>query len=363
MKTCMGIFALMVLCFGPGANAYSHKKAILLVEKDLQPDSIGYNFVSDLATDLYGWISSGQVVLWDSPEKKSTLSFADLKGVEAKSMASFKRLSSVFIYEYWTSQNKETSLAVNGFSFNGATFKGGKDVIYGFVEFNPALRELFQNTMLHVTADGNSETTLYTALINMGFNYTLIYFGNAPLVTNKSSAKIVSETFGRKNKYLNKLTQNPTRLVEYGWDSLSMEQVGVSRKIKKTLDDFFNSNPQEFFNYGGDQVYSFLKNVPIKISDMDVIETWTKDKSGQVSFTPQYIVLYAKNIRLQPIPFEKLGDWKLQYDDASLVTFLSQKNYPYQIRKINETMIPVTLAQSYKDALFAFPWNHILMQQ
>jgi Leu/Phe-tRNA-protein transferase len=97
MRTWIGIFALMVLCFGPKANAYTHKKAILLVDKDLQPDSLGYNFVSDLANDLYGWISSGQVVLWDSPEKKSVLSLADLKNVEAKSMASFTRLTNVFI--------------------------------------------------------------------------------------------------------------------------------------------------------------------------------------------------------------------------------------------------------------------------
>ena len=142
-----------------------------------------------------------------------------------------------------------------------------------------------------------------------------------------------------------------------------MEEVKVSHKTEKILDVFFNANQQEFFNYGGDQVYSFLKNVPIRISDFDVIETWNKDNTGKVYFTPQYIVLYAKGIRLAPIPFDKLNDWKLQYGDASLSAFLSEKSFPYEIRKINETMIPGTLAQSYKDELFAFPWNHILMQQ
>ena len=351
---------LMTLLFGfSGVSAYTHKKAILLVDKDLQPDSLGYNFVSDLTSDLYSWIAGGEVVLWDSPEKKSILSYSDLKRVEGHSLARFTRLSNVYIYEYWTSRNKQTSFSVSGFSFIGATFGEGKDIIYGFVEFDIALRNLFQSTNLHVNVNGNSETTLYSALMNMGFKFNLIYFGNTPLTTNKSSEKIIAEAFSTKNKVLNNIPAKQTRLVEYGWDSLSMEQMNISHKIIKTLDSFFNKNQEEFFNYGGDKVYSFLKNPIIHISDFHVIETWTRDKDGKIYFTPQYIVLYAKAVRLQPISFEKLGDWKLQYDDLSLTAFLGLKDYQFEIKKVNETIIPGQLAQSYKDALFADSWYHL----
>ena len=353
------VFGIVLFCGFSKAGSYTHKKAILLVDKDLQPDSIGYNFVSDLTSDLYGWIYGGEVVLWDSPEKKSTLTFADLKRSEGKSSASFTRLSNIYIYEYWTSGNKQTSFSVNGFSFVGSTFGEGKDVIYGFVEFNNALRNLFQSTNLHVNANGNSETTLYNALMSMGFKYDLIYFGNTPLTSIRSSAKIISEAFGPKNKLLNAVPAKQTRLVEYGWDSASKEQVNISHKIAKILENFFNNNQQEFFNLGGDQVYSFLKNTTIHISDFHVIETWKKENDGKVYFTPQCLVLYAKGVRLQPISFDKLGAWKLQYNDLSLSGFLGQKDFAYQIKKINETMIPATLAQSCKDALFTDSWYHL----
>ena len=353
------VFIIVQLCSYSRTGAYTHKKAILLEDKDLQPDSLGYNFVSDLTTDLYGWIAGGEVILWDSPEKKSTLSYADLKREEGKSSANFTRLSNVYIYESWTSRNKQTSFSVNGFSFVGSTFGAGKDIIYGFVEFNNALRNLFQTTNVHVNANGNSETTLYNALMNMGFKYSLIYFGNTTLTNNKSSSKIIAEAFNSKNKLLNVIPVKQTRLVEYGWDSASKEQLYISRKIIKILDNFFNNNQQEFFNYGGDQVYSFLKKATIHVSDFHVIETWKKEDDGKVYLTPQYIVLYAKGVRLQPISFDKLGEWKLQYDDLSLNGFLGQQDFSYQIKKINETMIPVPLAQSYKDALFANSWYHL----
>jgi len=355
---------LIILIFSSlWANAYSHKKVILLVDKDLQPDSNGYNFVNDFAKNVYSWIQNGQITLWDSPEKKTVLSFADLKRLEARSMSNFSRLSDIYIYEYWTSHARKTSFTITGFSMNGSTFKGGKDVIYGFIEFNNTLRNLLENTPVYINANGNSGTTLYSALMDMGFNYTLIYFGNAPLIKNKSSDHILAETFNPRKKLLNKIPAKQTRLIEYGWDTSLIEQRNISSKIITILENFFNSNPQEFFNYGGDEVYSFLKDVPVDISDIHIIETWTKDKSGKIYFTPQYLVMYAKETRLQPIPFKKLGDWKLQYGDVSLTAFLSGKNFPYQIRKINDTDIPDQLAQSYKDALFANSWNRILKEK
>ena len=103
-----GIFAILLLYCCLYANGYTDKKAILQLSLESQPDTLGYNYVSDFATDAYVWIANGQVVLWDSPEKKLAINITDLKDLEAKSNALFTRFSNVFIYETWTSDKKKS---------------------------------------------------------------------------------------------------------------------------------------------------------------------------------------------------------------------------------------------------------------
>ncbi len=361
MKPLFGIIALLMLVFCLNAEAYQHKKAILMVEREAQVDTLGYNFVTDLSKDVYGWIRSGEVILWDSPERKVKLSYNDLQGVELRTQSFFKTSRNVYIYEYWTSDKKKTSFTVDGIYFTGSNYKG-IDVIFGFVEFKGPLKELFENTPIHVNANGYSGATLYSVLMNKSYQYTLIYFDNFPVVKFKTSRKIVATAFYPNKQVWNYIETKPTKLVEYGWDSLSDDQMAMSQKVETALNVFFNSNRQEFLNLGGDKIYSFLKDAPVSISNIHVIEIWTKDKDGNIFFTPQLINLYVNGFQLQPVSFDKLETWKILMKDESLTAFLSAKDYQYTLLKINDSMIPYPLAQSYKDALFANSWNHILIK-
>jgi len=361
MKPILGICALMMLVFCLKAEAYQHKKAILLVEREAQVDSNGYNFVNDLAHNVYNWIKNGEVVLWDSPERKSKISYSALQGIELNAQSFFRTIKTIYIYEYWSSDRKTTSFSIDGVSFTGSDYKGN-DVIFGFVEFKGPMKELCQNTLLLVDANGLSGRTLYSVLMNKEYQYALIYFDNAPVVKYKVSNRINNETFNSKKQVLNYVYAKQTKLVEYGWDSLSKEQMVISRQVIKVLNDFFNENRQEFFNLGGDKIYSFLKDAPINITNFNIIETWTKDKDGKIFFTPKTIYLFTRGFELQPVSFEQLDTWKLQINGESLTAFLSAKDYSYTIKKINETMIPYSLAQSYKDALFANSWNRIIIK-
>ena len=354
-----GIFAILLLYCCLYANGYTDKKAILQLSLESQPDTLGYNYVSDFATDAYVWIANGQVVLWDSPEKKLAINITDLKDLEAKSNALFTRFSNVFIYETWTSDKKKFNFKVKGFSFTGFNFKG-EEVLFGFIEFNPALEELFRKTPLHINANGINGNTMYSALMNMGFRFTLIYFDKAPLVDYKNSEKIVKDALNPAKINLVCVPVKATKLVEYGWDSTDIQQAALLKDLLRELYIFFNQNKQEFFNYGGDKYYSYLRDAPILISDLHEVETWTLDKDGKLFISPKSIIVYTSGIRLQPIPIEKLDEWKLTYKGISYAQFLSSKDYSYQVKKINETNIPSSAAETYKNALFAGNWYHLL---
>jgi hypothetical protein len=339
-------------------NAFSNKKVILLATKEGQSDTIGYNFVNDFTAAVYQWISDSKVVLWNSPEKKTTLDISALHEIEKNSMVPFKTLNNLFIYENWTSTARRFSHTVKGFSFTGSNAKG-EDVLFGFIENNSQLKELLKGVPLHVNANGNHSSTLYSALMNMGFQYNLVFF-DGPLQDYKNSARIVEKVISPKKKMANAIRVSETKLIEYGWDSTDLEQNKLSDSLTAIISDFFNSNKQEFFNYGGDKYYSYLKNNKILITGFHVIQEWTKDKNGKITCNLVSIIPYTVGIPLQQVSAGKLDEWNLKYNDMLLSKYLNDKNFPYSIKKINETWIPPVIAEWIKSNLFAGNWNHIL---
>jgi hypothetical protein len=352
------MYSIIFLMSAP-CHAYTNKKVILLATRDAQRDTIGYNFVNELSAAAFGWINEGRVTLWNSPEKKASLNAADLKGIEKNSGSSFTRPVNIFIYESWSSAARKFSFTVKGFSFTGTDAKG-EDVLFGYIEYNSALKDLLKSSTVHLNANGRYGTTLYSALMNMGFQFNLVYFDDGPLQDYKNSARIVQKALKPGKKMVNAVPVPDSKLVEYGWDSTKMEQVKISDQLTKVISDFFNQNKQEFFNYGGDKYYSYLKDKPILFSGFHVIQSWTRDKKGIITYTTLSIVPYTVGIPLQPVPVQKLDEWKLSYNSLPLSEYLTQKDFPYAIKRINETPVPWFFAEKYKNALFAGHWDNIL---
>jgi len=353
------LLVIGLACFSQLAHAYSNKKVILLAARTAQSDSLGYNFVNELANTAYGWINDGKAVLWDSPEKKSMLSMADLKGIEKNSSTSFGKLANVFVYESWTMEGKKFSFVLKGFSFTGSDAKG-EDVLFGFIDCNSDVKELLKNAPLHVNANGTYGATLYTALMNMNFAFNLVYFDNGPLTDYKNSSKIVDKAIHSGKKITNTVRLPQTKWVSYGWDSTDLAQLKISDQLTAILSDFLNNNKQEFYNYGGDKYYSYLKNKPVLISGFHVNQEWTREKNGRITYTTVSILPYTVGIPLQPIPAQKLDEWKLAVKDTPMTEYLNTKDFGYAIKKVNETVIPPAISERVKNALFAGNWDHIL---
>src|SRR5947207_11910763 len=111
------LLTLISFLLGTQVFGYRNKKAILLAEKEEQPDSIGYNIVEEMGRYVYQWVKENKVSLWDSPEKKYHIGFNDLQGIESSTKTAFSNLRNLFIYETWTSSRRKFSFDVKGFSF------------------------------------------------------------------------------------------------------------------------------------------------------------------------------------------------------------------------------------------------------
>ena len=264
------IFLLITDSYG-----YKNAKTILVCNRQIQKDSIGFNIVGDLAAWAYTHLQSGEIEFWDSPEKKFKLKIGDLQGIEKTSGISFSNLSNVFIYETWTLRKHKFKFDVKGFSFSAAT-KDGDEVLYGYVEYSAKIKKQLSETALNVNADGMYGMTLWQALMNMQYDFDVVFFKGGPIKTLQQDQKIKQRALQAKNKNTNHIKVQEAKLVEYtvetGPSMLSEKSISLMRQ----MEFFFNDNKQEFFNYGGDNILSYLKNSPVIVSQFNVSELWTK---------------------------------------------------------------------------------------
>jgi len=336
---------------------YKNAKTILVCNRQIQKDSIGYNIVSDLAIWAYSHLDSGTIEFWDSPEKKFKLKIGDLKGIEQTSGISFSNLTNVFIYETWTLQGHKFKFDLKGFSFT-ATSNSGDEVMYGYVEYNAKIKKQLAETTLNVNADGMYGMTLWQALMNMQYDFDVVFFNGEAIKTLQQDQKIKQHALQAKNKNTNHVKIPEAKLVEYTVETGPSILSEKSLSLMKQMEGFFNDNKQEFFNYGGDNILSYLKNSPVIISQFNVSEIWTK--GAAFTYTPQRIVPYVLDIPIRPIPMQQWQDWKVKFDSTSVSEALIKKNFYYVIQKINNTSISHSQAAVFSDALEKASWDGIL---
>lgn len=357
-KNAFILFTLLIIS-SVQAFAYKNKKAVLLVNRDTQKDSIGYNFVSAMAESMQKWIADGKVVLWDSPEKKHTLKPADLSGIEFNTKTSFSELQNIFIYETWSASKKRFSFQVKGFSFASINSKG-EEVLYGYVDYNSALKNLLANDTIATNANANAGTTLLQVLMNKGYDFGLVYFNDGVVADIQRSIKIQKHALeGSKKKFSNKIKSPPNRLVEYSIESGNGEGSAFSIEIRDAFQKFLNQNPQEFYNYGGDKILSYTKKAPIILTDLRVQEIWMLNKKTVVQKS-LFIVPYVVGIPLKPIPLEQWQQWNFEVKGKDLEQILNEKTFNYNIKKVNSTDVTAAETEAFRKALLSANWDDLL---
>lgn len=338
--------------------AYKDKKAILVASRDMQGDTIGYNIVSDMAKYMYAWLDSGKVKFWDSPEKKYELSKTDLQRIESSTNTKFTELSTLFVYEVWSAKSKSFRFGLSGFSFTGQD-KGGEEILYGYVEYYPNLKDLFKTAMVEVNAYGKYGTTLWDALMNKQYDFALVFFDGVAYTDYSKSARFIEYATDKKRRQLNRQRAPEAKLVEYAIAGGPSQDGVRSVKIMDNLQKFFNQNPQEFYNYGGDEILSYQKKAPIIITGLHVQEIWVKDKRN-ITVTPVFVIPYVVGVPLKPIPIAEFEKWNFYTGGKVFSDILIEKEFNYRLQALNSTPVSEENASSVREALVRGEWDNLL---
>lgn len=358
MKLKLIIFlSIACLFFSSGSFGYQNKKAILLVNKSLQPDSLGYNIVSSYLELVYYLVRENKIKLWDSPLKSYLIDFDNLKGLEQNQELSFTKAENFFIYEYWSVSSGHSSFNIVGFGFSAAN-KQEKEVSLGYVDFNDILPFLKAN-YVSITINGFCQTTFYQVFMNKAFSYDLIYFDDAPVIT-KTGAKaekqylkgneIKNKAFGSKAKNLNAVEIIPCKTITY--EIRNFDYDSGAYLIFKTLEDFVKSSKDIFRFYAGEDIYTLFRNNKPLITKCEVTEM-LRLEGGQIrqyllKLTPQ---VFGKTFySLTPANLDTLN---LTIDAISLQDYLLQHRFRLYLIEINDIPVNPADTRANMDALFS----------
>ena len=352
MKKLLVFAVIFISCIE--LQAYTGMKAILLVNRNLQKDTIGYNIADDMARVCYQAIQNGSIKLWESPEKNTVVDFSKLQEQESNNHSKFIHPRNIFIYEEWSLEKNKYRFITKGISFTG-TDSSGKDIFFGYIAMNDAVNKLFDSSYANVNADGYYGTTLLQELQSRHFEFDIVFFKNKPVRNFKKGQKLIKEVLSAKNStYKN---QSPdTKLVEYSIEAGPSILSDASGKLITTLQNFFNENPQEFFNLGGDKMYSFMRESHVILSNILVSEIWTKTKDS-ITGTPVDFIPYVVGNPLQGISVQQLNEWHVKYNGADFAGEIAKKNFYYRITKINSTWIPGENSEKLKSKLLKGDWH------
>jgi len=360
---------LFIIAFNiPHAYSYKNKRAVLVLSKDAQVDSIGHNLVTGLSGWIYDKIKSGTLTLYESPLKEREISYTTLVGLENSSKTKFSETSYLFIYELWSSYKNETSFEILGFRFMNEN--KGNEIDYGYIDF-PDIENAVKKAYIKSNINGSYKTSFYQVLMNKEYDYDLLFFDNQPIqkINSKDPVadyhrgkQIIEDAFGKNKENLNYVVPRHIKLIEYLIISNNVVYDEKADNLITAIEEYFNENRRDLYSYGGSEIYKYFKKSNIIISKCYVKELWIKEDN----------VIKYKTIEIFPhslgMPFEKKIEFTNKYKPVaskitvkgeSLQKAIEKKDFSYRIIKINGIKIDPDKHKVYLKALRETEWYNI----
>jgi hypothetical protein len=357
MKRCL--IAFIFICYGWSVFSQQIPVILRVVSAD-QHDTLGYNIVENIASEVYSLLMNQQVKLWDGPEKEIHINAASLKQIEKSSNTSFLKQEVIFIYENWEKTKSGVNTQTVGFRFAGKNEKG-EEVSYGFVDYAD-VRNHFMKTRLKVNANGNYETSFSYALLKKNFVFNLVQFGSRTITAGGVSREIISEFLGKSsfNPTLSQQESSEKKIdyvVEFSKSAQSSKAI-AGNQLLATIETFLQNNEEVFFNLGGDRIINHIKKGKLKVTRVEVTEFW-KNFRGQLSSETKYITIFVNDSALQRLDFNDFMMLGIQSDDKSMYETFREKEFAFTIRSINDAAIPRKDAHLYLKALETYDWSKL----
>lgn len=354
------IFAIAFLV-SLSVNVFSQPIPVIMRVADAdQHDTLGFNIVKNIVSEVYALIMSQQAKLWDGPEKEIHITAASLRQIENASNTSFLNQDVIFIYENWDRTKAGIITQTVGFRFATKNEKG-EEVSYGFLDYAD-VKNHFLRTRMKVNANGNYETTFAYALLKKNFAFNLIQYGAQTITAGGVSREILSDLTSKFSfNPAVKQQQGEEKLIQYAVEYAKAPQGNKQTEANQLLAQvelFLQNNEEVFFNLGGDRILNHIRKGRIKVTKLEVTEFWKK-YNGRISRETQSLTIFVNDSALQSLSFNDFLLLGIQSSDKSMYEIFKEREFAFVIKTINDAAIPRKDAHLYLKALETYDWSKL----
>jgi hypothetical protein len=337
-------YTLPVICcytlFIQKASAYQLKPVIIQLFAAEQPDTMGFNLATALPAFLYEKIISGEVKLYDSPEKSVEITPSTLKQIEQTNNSRMVLSKSIFIHELWTLRKGRFSFFPMGVTISDFDISG-KVISYGYIDFQEAF-DLLSQTPVHSNANGSDQFSHWDAIKSRRYIYRLIQFGRKVLHDKQEALRILEQTEAA-TRYTDALPQlSERKLIRYTIDR-DVQHNGntdIINRIEKAL-----RNDKQLYD-SAMQLTPVDPYSQLRITSIEIVEVW--QKNGEFfDYYPMFVKLYNHGKPLKELNFSdyQSTDFRLFANDVT------SKRFELTIIEINKQKIPYGESLRYLNAL------------
>jgi light-regulated signal transduction histidine kinase (bacteriophytochrome) len=134
-----------------------------------------------------------------------------------------------------------------------------------------------------------------------------------------------------------------------------------SNEIPKAFSNYLNENKEDFFNIGGDNIYSHLESQEISVSKVEINEIW-RIIGEDLHYTTQGIVVHINGQPMNEISFDRIKNMDLFIDEYKISDVIESRNFNYIITKVNSQEIKRQDSYNYQRSLIAKKWDNVIEQ-
>lgn len=354
MKRLTFLFLFSVLWMSKCLAGFDYTPALIHLSKAGQHDSLGFNLVEKLPNLLYKKIIQGEITLWDSPQKQVKISAESLQAVERSTSTKMTECKDLFINEIWRQERKEFEFNIIGFTFINESSQGQK-VLYGFVDATE-ITELLKSVVIETNANGPANLTYWNALYSKVYPFNIVQFGKNNFQQDMNeSLELQRDLFRNPKMATNAVKLRSTKEI----DLVIQSGFPQNKILFDAWSQYLNQNKEEFYNLGGDDIYSHLNpKANIQISSIAITEIRTKNNGLEETYFEQ-VTLYVNGKPLKPLTDQQIENLGLMVDLRPLKEYLSLHDYQHTISRINDQAILFHESPKLQQQLKTSDWNKL----
>ena len=262
---------------------------------------------------------------------------AALLEIEKNAKIKLTEIETIFIYELWTQQRKEVITKTVGISFSNRSEDASKNISFGYVDFKE-LEQIFQKSKIPTNANGNYNSTFVSYALWHTYAFNIFQF-EWNLITSPVASDELKKSF-TKGLPFNKSVLGyypPAKYVSSIIDIYTEEDDSLtyfSNEIPKAFSNYLNENREEFFNIGGDNIFSHLESQEISVSKVEINEIW-RIIGEELHYTTQGVIVHINGQPKNEISFEMIKKMDLYIDEYKISDVFESRNFNYKINKFN----------------------------